>query len=1292
LLIAAALAPASADAEQLAPTITAPTAEEIVESPVALSGGAELLDSVKVEIYEGSSASGTPSTVAATTAFGEWKASTSLEEGTYTAVAVETNLLNESEVTASEPVTFVVEGKPVVTANPSDHSAKEGSSTQFKATARGTPTPEVTWEVSTDGGSSWNEDTSDSGAHTNTLTVSPVQASEDGHEYRAHFVNVAGEATSSAARLEVVSEPEVTSNPTSVIVDAGEGASFSAEASGLPTPTVQWQVKHGAGSWENDSDASAHSHTLTIASTTPSQNGNEYRAVFTNKAGFATTTEASLDVRFAPTVSKNPTKATVTEGSPASFKAEASGNPSPQVQWEVSTDGFTWEHDTTDAGTNTTTLTITDPTLADNGNEYRAAFSNGVGGIVTSAAATLLVEPRKEAPVVTEQPESQSVLAGEKAVFEAAARGVPTPEVQWQVEPKGSSSWSNIGGASKLALVISSASESQNGSQYRAVFKNSTGTATTEAATLTVSPRPEAPRITKQPANVEVAAGKPASFTASAVGVPTPEVQWQVSTDGGATWEADSTDAGNTTNTLTIASVAASQSGNLYRAVYSNASGSAETVGAHLKVLVPPHVTLNPLSQSVAVGSGVAFTAAATGVPEPHIEWQRSIDSGKTWAKYSTAAELVIVSVSAGEQGYEFRASFSNGIGEPAISSAATLTVTSAPVVKEQPLPLSAAEGKPASFTAAASGIPAPEVKWQVSADNGVTWNPDGEDAASTKVSGSVATSTLTIAAVTPAKSGFQYRALFKNGSGSVATVGAVLTVLTAPVIKLNPPETIKLAEGERGTIAAAATGVPEPKVQWEYRESSSGEWKKISGATEAEYEIPPAVTSENGFQLRAVFTNSVGRAETTPTTLEVTNAPAVKAGPSDTAVIVGSSASFTALGSGSPAPDVEWQVSKDGGATWSTDTADAASRSVEEKTLVSSTLLIASTSADQNGNEYRAVFTRPGAAAAATAPARLTVEIAPTVTVQPISTSVNQGETAIFSAAANGIPAPTVQWEASSDGGGTWSELQGATSNTLTLPSVTLADSGHMYRARFTNLVGSTASSPATLTVVAPAPGGSAGAHAPPIASFTVFPQSPYVGEQVSLASTSSDASSPLTGFAWDTLGNGTFTAGGSVRSTTFTTAGAHNVTLRVTAADGQTSTVTQTITVRRQRLALMQPFPIVRIAGSDSAFGARISLLTAQVPVGAHATVICRGRGCPSKPEVLLARSPKRRAGVVVLSFRRFQRSLRAGVVLEVRVYKAGTIGKYTSFKIRRSKLPVRVDACIGPTGTGKPFGCPT
>ena len=59
--------------------------------------------------------------------------------------------------------------------------------------------------------------------------------------------------------------------------------------------------------------------------------------------------------------------------------------------------------------------------------------------------------------------------------------------------------------------------------------------------------------------------------------------------------------------------------------------------------------------------------------------------------------------------------------------------------------------------------------------------------------------------------------------------------------------------------------------------------------------------------------------------------------------------------------------------------------------------------------------------------------------------------------------------------------------------------------------------------------------------------------------------------------------------------------------------------------------------------------------------------------------------------VEFPRFERSLRAGVTLEIRVFKAGMIGKYTRFVVRRGKLPLRDDACLALAGV-KPMACPS
>ena len=96
------------------------------------------------------------------------------------------------------------------------------------------------------------------------------------------------------------------------------------------------------------------------------------------------------------------------------------------------------------------------------------------------------------------------------------------------------------------------------------------------------------------------------------------------------------------------------------------------------------------------------------------------------------------------------------------------------------------------------------------------------------------------------------------------------------------------------------------------------------------------------------------------------------------------------------------------------------------------------------------------------------TVQIpAPTVTTQPASQTVTAGATATFSAAASG--GATVQWQISVNGGGSWTDIAGATSTSYTTPATTTADNGRRFRAVFTNAGGATTSGAATLTVVAP-------------------------------------------------------------------------------------------------------------------------------------------------------------------------------------------------------------------------------
>jgi len=93
-------------------------------------------------------------------------------------------------------------------------------------------------------------------------------------------------------------EPSVTLQPLSQTVVGGSLVNFTANAGGAPAPTVQWQVsKDGGATFTNIGGANAP--TLTFVALV-AQNGNHYRAVFTNAVGTATSTAAKLTVNPLP--------------------------------------------------------------------------------------------------------------------------------------------------------------------------------------------------------------------------------------------------------------------------------------------------------------------------------------------------------------------------------------------------------------------------------------------------------------------------------------------------------------------------------------------------------------------------------------------------------------------------------------------------------------------------------------------------------------------------------------------------------------------------------------------------------------------------------------------------------------------------------------------------------------------------------------------------------------------------------------------------------------------------------
>ena len=366
-----------------------------------------------------------------------------------------------------------------------------------------------------------------------------------------------------------------------------------------------------------------------------------------------------------------------------------------------------------------------------------------------------------------------------------------------------------------------------------------------------------------------------------------------------------------------------------------------------------------------------------------------------------------------------------------------------APKITLQPSNASAEEGQPASFTSTASG--SPTVQWEMA--------PAGSEAFA-PVEGATST-TYTIAATLVAETGRKFRAVFKNAEGTVTSKAVTLTVTRKPFVTKQPVDANSV-EGGEATFEALAGGTPAPTTQWQESTDGGKTFKNLTGVTQSVLKLKNVPKTDDGFQFRAVFKNSVGEATSEAATLHIVEVPQVTIQPLDTTVIEGESARFNSGARGNPAPTEQWEVSTDGGKTF---------QAVEGAT--SPELIVPATTVSENGFRYRAVFTNV-AGSATTSSARLTVEGRPVVTEQPHGETVSPGATVSFKATGTGLPEPTVQWERSTNEGATWSPVAGASSPTLTIASAQLSENGDEFRAVFKNPAGSATSEAALLTVSA--------------------------------------------------------------------------------------------------------------------------------------------------------------------------------------------------------------------------------
>src|SRR5207248_2274335 len=219
----------------------------------------------------------------------------------------------------------------------------------------------------------------------------------------------------------------------------------------------------------------------------------------------------------------------------------------------------------------------------------------------------------------------QTVTAGQAATFSVTATGTAPLTYQWQ------KNGANITGASSSSYTTPVTMTSDSGSTFDVVVSNTAGTATSNAATLTVNAAAVAPSITTQSASQVVTVGQTATFAVVASGTTPLTYQWRK--NGTAI-------SGATSSSYTTAATTSSDNGAQFTVVVSNVAGSATSNAATLTVnaaAVTPSIATEATSEEETTRHTAAFAGVAGGGTGMACQWRKNgtASSGAASSSYT---------------------------------------------------------------------------------------------------------------------------------------------------------------------------------------------------------------------------------------------------------------------------------------------------------------------------------------------------------------------------------------------------------------------------------------------------------------------------------------------------------------------------------------------------------------------------------------------------------------------------------------------------------------------------------
>ncbi len=422
-----------------------------------------------------------------------------------------------------------------------------------------------------------------------------------------------------------------------------------------------------------------------------------------------------------------------------------------------------------------------------------------------------------------------------------------------------------------------------------------------------------------------------------------------------------------------------------------------------------PTITTNPANQTVIAGSTASFTVAATGPTMMTIQWQVSTNGVAPFANITAATNATYTTdpLSMTASGSVYRAVVTGLCGTPATSLNATLIVSPAPVLA----------GYPQTVT-----NNSPLAYWRLNETNGATVAVDFFG---------VNNGTINAGAV-PGVPGPQNPpfAGFETNNTAVLLNGGSLSYLTMPQFNLN-------------TNTVTVTG-------WINPSAAEADWTGVTfwrgGSTVAGLNFGQGSSSGITNELQYTWGNRFGVSTHLTVPTNQWSFFALVVTPNSATIYLEANGVLNSYTDTTQEPSLAFDSPLYLGYDISS-TTRLFKGSLDEIALYTHAL-----TPSQIQQFYVAAAGCAGN---------------PTVTTNPVNQTVIAGATATFTVGATGPTSLAYQWQSSTNGGATFTAINGATNTNYTTPITTLANNGTQYQVVITGLCGSpVTSATATLTV----------------------------------------------------------------------------------------------------------------------------------------------------------------------------------------------------------------------------------